>query len=418
MYQKTVLPNGVRVVTEELPHAPAVSIGLWVETGSRSEDPQVNGICHFIEHLLFKGTKTRKAMDIAREIDSVGGALNAFTGRESTCAYAKVLPHDLRLGMALLADIYMNSVFHQEEIEKERNVVLQEISMVEDTPDDLIHDLFCQGFWRGHPLGRPVLGTAETVAALRREHIVSHFRTTYLPKSLVVAAAGRLKHRRAVRLVEEILPLPSLRPPHQNGGAPRCYQSIHVTTRPLEQVHLVVGTKGIPQAHPMRHACNVLNTILGGGMSSRLFQEVREKRGLAYTVYSFQYGYSDAGMLGVYAGTSQDQLPRVIDLVLRELRSLKRRDVTKNELKLAKEQIKGNLLLGTESADSHMMRIARNEIAFGREVSIEESLRDIDRVTPDEIRFLANELFREEYLSLTVLGRVRRRDLPRDALCL
>jgi predicted Zn-dependent peptidase len=409
MFAKTVLDNGIRIVSQEMPDHRSATLGIWVENGSRHESSEQNGISHFIEHLLFKGTERRSAVQIAEEIDAVGGVLNAFTSKENTCYYAKVLDENLPLAIDLLTDIFLHSVFDAEEIERERTVILQEISQVEDTPDDYVHDLFNLDFFKDHPLGRPICGRAETVLSFGRDHFVDFFRARYLPRRVVVSAAGHLRHDDLVREMAARLgvvpnstngadsPLPEeTRPDLQSGVFP------HAKT--LEQAHLCLGVAGVHQSHPQRYAAYVLNTLLGGGMSSRLFQEIREKRGKAYSVYSFLSSYKDVGYLGVYAGTSIESAEEVIDLVLKELKKLAAGEINDEEIRRTQGQLVGNTMLGLESTDSWMSHIARNEIYFGKAVTTEEICNRIRTVSRDEIVDLAGALLRPQGMALSLLG--------------
>ncbi len=418
MYRKTVLPNGVRIISEEVPHVPSVTIGLWATVGSRNEQPEKNGISHFVEHMLFKGTPGRDALAISKAIESVGGVLNAFTTREYTCVYAKVLPQHTELAVDILADAFLHSTFLSEELEKERKVILQEIGMVEDTPDDWVHDLFSESFWPDHPLGRPILGTVSILEALKRDDLIDYFSGYFWPEGLVISAAGALDHDHLVRLAERhfVLDRTSARPALQKPPLPT--KSVAIRRKNLEQVHLCLGTVGIAQTHPLREAGYMLNTILGGSMSSRLFQEIREKRGLAYSVYSFLSTYADAGQFGVYAGTGAENVTQVIDLVLTELRAIKRNSITPPELASAKEQLKGSFLLSLESSDNRMDRLARDEIYYGRHYPVEEVVAEIERVTLDDLHAVAHELFSGDTLSLAVIGRVRKSALGAEPLSL
>jgi predicted Zn-dependent peptidase len=409
MFAKTVLDNGIRIVTHEMPGHRSASLGIWVENGSRHESPEENGISHFIEHLLFKGTERRTASQIAEEMDAVGGILNAFTAKEHTCYYAKVLDEDLPLAIDLLTDIFLHSTFDAEEIERERSVILQEISQAEDTPDDYVHDLFSLDFYNTHPLARPICGTAETVGSFRRENFVEFFKSRYRSRRVIVSAAGHLSHDALVREIAERLgtvngrfdnnqsPVPGDQPPQIRSG-------VFQHSKPLEQVHVCLGAAGISQSHPKRYAAYVLNTILGGGMSSRLFQEIREKRGKAYSVYSFMSTYRDVGYLGVYAGTSIASVEEVIDLILRELKNLASGNITENEIRRTKGQIVGSIMLGLESTDSWMSHIARNEIYFGKAITTEEICSAIRAVSAEEVVELAKSLFHRDAMALTLLG--------------
>ncbi|MDO8445304.1 MAG: pitrilysin family protein [Deltaproteobacteria bacterium] len=417
MYQKTVLDNGIRILTEDVPHVRSVAIGIWVNTGARHEDKKVNGIAHFIEHMLFKGTERRTAMDIAREMDSVGGILNAFTDREYTCFYAKVLEKHLPMAVDLLSDIFLNSVFDPEELEKERKVVLQEISMVEDTPDDYVHDFFNEVVWPEDPIGRPILGTIESINSLFREDMKGYMRERYIPGDIIITAAGSLNHQELANLLMK-KGFGPLKPSQKIKGVhtPDFSSQVAVHKKKLEQVHLCLGARSIEQTHPLRYHNYILNTVLGGGMSSRLFQEIREKRGLAYSVYSYLNTYSDTGYLGVYVGTGEGQYKEVLGLVRDELTKLKDELIETEELQSAKEQIKGNLILGMESTDSWMTKLAKNEIYFGRDVPIDEVMAGIDAVTAEGVRDLAGRMFKEKALSLAVVGGIDKEDIPAELL--
>jgi predicted Zn-dependent peptidase len=404
MVKKTILQNGIRVISENIPHAHSVTIGIWVASGSRDERAEFSGVAHFIEHLLFKGTGQRSALQIAREIDALGGILNAFTGREYVCYYAKVLHRFLPKVVDLLADIFLNSLFETEEIDKERKVILQEIGLLEDTPDDFIHDLFAQKFWQGHPLGRPIIGTAQSVGVLDRDIVTAYRNKVYRAENIIIAAAGKVNHDELLALLGtlfEQVPAGS-RPVPVPPSLPT--KKVEAVPKDLEQVHLCLGTLSIPQAHPRRYEAFIFNTVLGGSMSSRLFQEVREKLGLAYSIYSYISSHSDSGSIAVYAGTSRERFQEVIEIVLRELRRLKTDPLTREELENAKEQLKGNILLSLESSDNRMTKLAKNEIYFGRYQPLMEIVKGIDQVTPESILELSAELIDDNYLTLVLMG--------------
>ena len=411
MVHESRLRNGVRVLTEGISHAISVSVGIWILRGSRSEPSEWNGITHFVEHLLFKGTKTRTALDISREIESVGGSLNAFTGKEFTCLHGRALHTHLPLIMELLADIFLHSQMPEEEIERERQVILQEISMVEDSPEDLVHELFAGAYWRGHPLGRSTLGTKETIGRLDRDSLVHYTGLLHDPERVLLTASGRLDHDEVVRIAEETLDFSEACSGAVTMEKPNPHRGLHLHLKDLGQAHICLGTLGYPYSHPRRYGYHVLNTLLGGGMSSRLFQEIREKRGLAYSVYSFQAAYLDTGMLGVYVGTGRDAVTQVIELLAENFARLKNEDVSSEELRTAKEQLKGNLLLSTESTGSRMSKLAMNQIYFGKQLDIEDVIEEIERVDANDVRVISGDLFRPEYLGLTVLG-----DVDRDAM--
>ncbi|MBI2990903.1 MAG: insulinase family protein [Deltaproteobacteria bacterium] len=417
MFNKTVLDNGIRVLSEEMPNTRSVSLGIWVENGSRHESRRQNGISHFVEHLLFKGTERRSAARIAEEMDAVGGVLNAFTAKEYTCYYGKVLDENLPLAIDLLTDIFLHSIFDREEIERERSVILQEISQAEDTPDDYVHDLFSLDFFRDHPLGRPICGEVATVGNFRREDFLEFVQERYLPGRVLVAAAGHLKHEDLVREMEKRLgAVPNAESKIQNPkskmeDAPALQSGIFQHAKRLEQVHFCLGVAGIHQSHPMRYAAYILNTILGGGMSSRLFQEIREKRGKAYSVYSFLSSYKDVGYLGVYAGTSIDWVEEVVELVLKEMGRLAAGEIGEEEIERTKNQLIGGMILGLETSDAWMSHIAKNEIYFSKAVTVEEISRRIRSVSRADLVELAGAILRPEGMALTLLGDVEKKKL-------
>lgn len=404
MVKKTVLSNGIRVISENIPHAYSVSIGIWVANGSRDETRESNGVAHFIEHLLFKGTEQRSALQIAREIDSVGGVLNAFTSREFVCYYVKVLDTFMPKAVDLLADIFLNSVFDPEEIEKERKVILQEISMLEDTPDDYIHDLFSQKLWQGHPLGMPIIGNAKSVGSLARDFIVDYRNSKYRAEDIIITAAGKVDHKELLDLFSDMCCRVQPGSGRKNGRRPGYGKKVAIYEKDLEQLHLCLGLKSLPQNHKDRYEAHIMNTILGGGMSSRLFQEVREKEGLAYSIYSYMAAHSDSGSLAVYAGTSRESLEKVLDLTLGEFRKLKSDAVSGVELESAKQQLKGNILLSLESSDNRMSKLAKNEIYFGRYQTLEELMEGFDRVTVKSLQGVCELLLDERYVTLVLMG--------------
>ncbi len=359
--------------------------------------------------MLFKGTERRSARDIAREIDSVGGVLNAFTSREHTCYYAKVLSEFLPKAADLLADILLNSLFASEEVEKERQVILQEIGMIEDTPDDLIHDLFTRNFWMGHPLGKPIIGTTESVSSFTGEMAQEYRQRRYLPGDIIISAAGRVDHDELVKLLAPFAALA----PGKAADAPDIpvpTPGIEKYQRDLEQVHLCLGTRGISHTHANRHAGYLMNTLLGSGMSSRLFQEIRERRGLVYSVYSYLSAHTDAGSLVIYAGAEEGRIAEVVELVLAELKRLKQEPVPAEELEAARNHFAGHMLLSLESSDNRMTRLARTELHFGRNIPVEELLEAFRKVTAEDVLALANDLFDDSSLSLALIGRVA--DIP------
>ena len=408
---KSTLSNGVRVLSEPMPQMVSATIGIWVENGSRYEQRRQNGVSHFIEHLLFKGTTRRTAAQIAEEIDAVGGVLNAFTGKEYTCYYAKVLGEDVKMTTELLADIFLESVFAPEEIDRERQVVLQEISQAEDTPDDFIHDLFNLHFWQGHPLALPIFGSVETVNEIDRDLMVSFMADRYRAERVLIAAAGAVDHDRLVADCGRLFGSIPGNGKRTEINAPR--ERVMVINHPkkLEQAHLCIGGPGLSQGAPLRYAAYLLNTALGGGMSSRLFQEVREKRGRVYSIYSFLSAFLDCGYFGIYAGTSPEWVDEVIEVSLKEIAQVAREGLRKEELARAKSQLKGNMLLGMESTDSRMNRLARNEIYFRRDIPLEEIAREIEGVTNDQVIELASSCFKPDRMGLVMLGDLKGREL-------
>jgi predicted Zn-dependent peptidase len=411
MVHKSVLANGVRVLSEPMPQMVSATIGIWVENGSRYEEAHQNGVSHFIEHLLFKGTKKRTAAQIAEEVDAVGGVLNAFTGKEYTCYYAKVLGEDLNMATELLSDLFLESVFQPEEIDRERQVVLQEISQAEDTPDDFIHDLFNLHFWKDHPLGLPICGSVETVNAINRETLVSFMADRYRAGRVFIAAAGAVDHEKLTAHCERLFG--SIQGDGAVGPIMPPRESVMVLNHPkkLEQAHLCIGGPGLSQVAPLRYAAYVLNTALGGGMSSRLFQEVREKRGRVYSIFSFLSAFLDCGYFGIYAGTSPEWVDEVIEVTVKELAKVATEGLKPEELERAKSQLKGNMLLGMESTDSRMNRLARNEIYFRRDIPLEELARAIEKVTNDQIVGLASSCFKADRMGMVMLGDLKGREL-------
>jgi len=409
MVQETTFDNGVRLVTQQVPGMHTISLGIWVANGARQEEPATNGVAHFIEHLLFKGTERRNARQISREIDSLGGVLNAFTGHEYVCYYGKALTRFLPQVSDILSDMFLNSIFPADEIEKERNVVLQEIKMRDDTPEEAIHDRFHLSFWQGHPLGQPILGTNETISAISRDAIMAHKQHWYRPSEIVIAAAGGVEHQQLVELLEGAFSaLAPGEPRRPIGVCSRAAQGkvTELSERDLEQTLICLGTNGLPHTDPGRYALVVLNTILGGGMSSRLFQEIREKRGLAYSVYSYLSSYSDAGALTIYAGTDRQRSCEAVKIVLGEMARLRDELVVEEELNAAREQIKGKILMSLESSDSYMSRLARSYLYFGRYQPLEEVMAGFDAVTAVDVQQLATRLFQDASLNIQVMGKV------------
>jgi predicted Zn-dependent peptidase len=416
LYRKTILDNGIRVVSEEIDHVRSVSIGIWVLCGSRHEDRQTNGMAHFIEHMLFKGTRNRTAFDIASAIDSVGGVMNAFTGKEMTSFYIKVPDYHVALAIDLLSDIFKNSLFDPEEINKEKSVVLQEIKMLDDSPYDYIHDFFDEKFWKDHPLGYPVLGNKTLVDGFSRDAIVGFVNDRYQGENIVLTAAGNLTHDILVEQVNQAFSSVDGKV-RQNGiSAPEVSAGIAVIEKELEQVHLVMGCPAPSSVSPQRYPSFLLNAVLGGSMSSRLFQEIREKRGLAYAVHSYLSPYQDVGMLGIYVGTSKDSVRAVVGLIFDELLRMTNLSLTEQELHSAKEMVKGNFLLSMESTDNRMTRLARNEISFREHIPTEEVVRRIDCITCEDIQSLAGEMFNPAAIGLAAIGPITEKDLTMGIL--
>jgi predicted Zn-dependent peptidase len=411
MVNKTILDNGIRVVSEEINHVRSVSIGVWVEGGSRHESGITNGAAHFIEHMLFKGTERRSAFDIASAIDSVGGVMNAATGKELTSFYIKIPDYHLDLAVDLLADIVTRSRFDEEEIAKERSVILQEIRMVEDTPDDYIHDLFEGMIWQDHPLGLPILGTKERIEAFRRTDLLEFFQTCYHGNHVVITAAGHLIHSHFLELVQRSFGSLGGSPVHERTNAPVARPGKSAFRKDLEQVHLVIGAPGPSAMSPERHAGFILNAVLGGSMSSWLFQEIREKRGLAYAICSYLIPYMDTGLFGIYVGTGRDTVREVLGLVRQGLERFSSELLTETELRSAKELIKGNFLLGMESTDNRMTALAKSEICFGRYVTPEEIIERIESVRREDVRSLATGMFGPDMMRIVALGPVSEADL-------
>lgn len=415
--QRTVLPNGVRIVSERMPHVRSVSVGIWLCTGARLEAPHETGICHFLEHLLFKGTQRRSAEEIARSVDSIGGNLDAFTGKEMVSFNAKVLDEHLPVAFDVLADLVTGPLLRAEDIQKEKGVILEEIKMELDNPEYLVHEIFASNFWKGHALGRPILGTRETVQRFTPEMVESYYRRVYIPSNILVTAAGNLEHERLVELAAERfrdMPagdgLPEDQPPVTHARLALRHK------KSLEQIHLCLGVPSHPAPHRDRFAGYVLNTLLGGGMSSRLFQNIRERQGLAYAVFSEISPYRDTGCLSIYAGTSVDAARKVVQLILTELRRFKEEPVSEEELRRGKDYLKGSLILGLESTSHRMANLARQELYFGRFFSLDELIEDIERVTADDVQRVAQQFFDSRLITLSVLGnldgvRFRREEL-------
>jgi len=400
-----------------MPHVRSVSVGIWVGTGSRRETPEQNGISHFIEHMLFKGTTHRSAEDIARSVDSIGGNLDAFTAKELVCFNTKVLDQHLSLAWDVLADLVLNPLFRSEDLEKEKGVILEEIKMEADSPDYLVHEIFSSNFWKDHPLGKPILGTRETVKRFDSDMIRQYYSGVYAPSNLLVTAAGNLTHGRLVELVRqhfEALPAGAATPA---DPVPSTHARIALRNKKsLEQVHLCLGVPSYPLPHQERFACYVLNTLLGGGMSSRLFQNIRERQGLAYAVFSELNPYRDTGCLAIYAGTSVESARKVVESIINEFRELKQQPVGDEELRRAKDHLKGSLMLSLESTASRMTNLARQEMYFGRFFTLDELVESIEAVTASDVQRIAQTFFDPKQIALTVLGNLENFKIGREDL--
>jgi predicted Zn-dependent peptidase len=415
--RRQTLPNGLTILTEQMQHVRSVSIGVWVKSGSRNEEAEASGISHFVEHMVFKGTTTRSAADIARQIDSIGGNMDAFTSKEYICFNAKVLDEHLPIALDVVSDMVLNPVFDSQEITRERGVVLEEIKMDEDNPDYLVHEIFTQNFWRDHPLGQPILGTKETVRRFEQPLLRQYYQKHFAPGNLIVSVAGHLDHQQLVELVsqrfEHLKPI-------QNGFhqvAPKTSSRVILRNKKeLEQVQICLGVPSHHIAHAGRYASAVLNTLLGGGMSSRLFQNIRERQGLAYAIFSELSPYRDTGCLSVYAGTSLESTPRVVESVMGEFRELKANPIPEDEVRRAKDQLKGSLMLGLESTTARMSNLARQEMYFDRFFGLDEILEGIESVTADHLQALAQEFFRPEAVAITVLGSLEGLKITREQL--
>jgi predicted Zn-dependent peptidase len=414
---RQILPNGLTVITEEMQHIRSISVGIWVKTGSRDEDPQWNGISHFIEHMVFKGTKHRSAEDIARQVDSIGGNMDAFTAKECVCFNVKVLDEHLPIAMEVLSDLVLNPVFDVKDIGRERGVILEEIKMDEDNPDYLVHEIFTQNFWKDHPLGKPILGTKDTVKKFEQQVVFDCYNQRFNPGNMIIAAAGNINQQRFVDLVNQHF---QQMKPVANGyhsQAPKVVSRIVMRNKKaLEQVQICIGVPCHPIAHEKRYASYILNTLLGGGMSSRLFQNIRERQGLVYAIYSDLNPYRDTGCLGVYAGTSRESAIRVVESIIAEFRSLKSHQVPEDELRRAKDQLKGSLMLSLESSTARMSNLARQEMYFDRFYSLDELIERIEAVSADDVQRLADNFFRTENIAVTVLGNLNGLKLTREQL--
>ncbi|NQS74936.1 MAG: insulinase family protein [Peptococcaceae bacterium] len=404
MYNLVTMDNNTQIITEAVPHVRSVSIGFFVGTGSRYETPDINGASHFIEHLMFKGTSRRTPRDIAEELDAVGGQLNAFTTKEYTCYYARVLDEHFDLAVDLLGDMLFESKFAPGDIDRERNVILEEIKMYEDAPDELVHDIFASSIWQGHSLGQPIIGTVDVVNSLSRDRLYDYYKAHYNPSRMIVAVAGNIKHD---------LVMDRLRPIFEKRGGkesprlinkPANQRQITCRNKDTEQVHLIVGAPGLKLGHDKIYIMQLITTILGGGLSSRLFQEIREKRGLVYSVYSYHSSYQDAGLFGMYAGLSKQNVDEVLELIFKQVRDIQVKGVPEEELHRAKEQLKGNLYLGLENVNARMSRLGKSQMYLGRVITPEEVIDKLNMVTTNDIQELAQEMLDPQGFSLASVG--------------
>jgi predicted Zn-dependent peptidase len=417
--RSTTLPNGLLVLTERMSHLRSLSMGVWLDTGSRDEDLATNGISHFLEHMVFKGTTTRSAQQLAREVDAIGGNLDAFTGKETICFNIKTLDENMPVALDLLTDLVLHPTFAPDDLVKEQGVILEEIKMDEDNPDYLVHEMFTQNFWPGDALGRPILGTAETVSSFTQTIVLEEYAKRFTPANMVFTAAGNIEHSSFVAQVEQAFQsLSASSSTRMSRGNPPVAKP-HITIRnkkSLEQVQMCLAMPSLPVAHPDRYAAFLLNSILGGGMSSRLFQSVREERGLAYSIYSEMSPFRDCGSMAVYSGCAPDKTREVLTLTLAEFTRMKAEPVSEDELKRAKDQIKSNMVLGLESSSSRMSNLARQQMYYGRFFSAEEIIAGVEAVTSADVQRLANELFVTEKLALTLLGNLGKLKIDRSEL--
>jgi predicted Zn-dependent peptidase len=415
--RRAVMPNGLTLITEEMKHIRSISIGIWIKTGSRDEDLPWNGISHFVEHMVFKGTQHRSAEEIARQVDSIGGNIDAFTAKECVSFSMKVLDEHLPIALDVLSDLVLNPVFDDQDIARERGVILEEIKMDEDNPDYLVHEIFTQNFWKDHPLGRPILGTRDTVKRFERTPVFDFYTQRFAPGNVIVTAAGNLNHERFVELVTRHF---EKMKPASNGfhsAPPKIVPKIILRNKKsLEQVQICVGVPSYPITHEKRHSSYILNTLLGGGMSSRLFQNIRERQGLAYAIYSDLNPYRDTGCLSIYAGTSRESAVKVVESVVSEFQKLKTDLVPAEELRRSKDQLKGSLMLSLESSTARMSNLARQEMYFDRFYGLDELIEKIEAVTAEELQQLANFFFQTENIAVTILGNLNGLKLTREQL--
>jgi predicted Zn-dependent peptidase len=415
---RTEFTSGLRVVTERMPGVRSVSIGIWVLAGSRDERPAISGHCHFLEHLLFKGTETRTALDIAEAFDAVGGDVNAFTAKEYTCYYSRVLDRDLEMAVDYLVDMLQHSTISAQDLAAESDVILSEIDMHEDSPEDVVHDVFTEALWPGHPLGRPILGTKQRIAASTRASVRGFYRRHYVPGRLVISVAGNVRHDKLLAMLATRMdvgrPLGargrSAKELRANHRAPKPSGADVVRHKPVEQAHVVLGTNGLPRMDPDRFAFLIVNTVLGGGMSSRLFQEIREKRGLAYTAYSYHSQYTEAGVFSAYAGTTPGKAAEVVALMRREIEDVRDGGITEDEFERAKSHVRGSTVLSLEDPGSRMSRLGKSEVAHGEILTLDETLRRVSAITLDDAHAVAEQVLSRP-MTLAVVGPKRMKGL-------
>ncbi|MDD4334492.1 MAG: pitrilysin family protein [Desulfotomaculaceae bacterium] len=404
MYNLVTMDNNTKVLSEKVPHVRSISVGFFVDIGSRYETPDINGASHFIEHLMFKGTGRRTPKDIAEELDAVGGQLNAFTTKEYTCYYARVLDEHFDLAVDLLGDMLFESKFDPADIDRERNVIIEEIKMYEDTPDELVHDIFAGSIWRGHSLGQPIIGTADVINSLSRDRLYDYYKTHYNPDRMIVAVAGNISHDAVMDRLHPIFEKRVGKEHPRQVNTPATQRRVTCRSKDTEQVHLIVGAPGLKLDHEKIYVMQIINTILGGGLSSRLFQEIREQRGLVYSVYSYHSSYHDTGLFGVYAGLSKQNVDEVLALIFKQVKDIQVNGVQEEELRRAKEQLKGNLYLSLENVNTRMSRLGKSQLYLGKVVTPEEIINRVNRVTISDIQELAKEVLDPEGFSLASIG--------------
>ncbi|MFC1560254.1 M16 family metallopeptidase [Candidatus Margulisiibacteriota bacterium] len=410
--KKTTLDNGLRIVTERIDTLRSISMGISVNTGSANESREISGISHLIEHMVFKGTPKRTAFQIANAFDSIGGRINAFTSKEMTFYYAVVLDKHFNIAVDVLSDILLNSLYDKKELETEKGVILEEVKMYEDSPDELIHDLFIETLFHGHPLGRPTIGSKESIKSMNRENIMQYLASFYCPDNMIISLAGDVHHDEVCGTLIPIFEKLKSCKKETKTLPPQINKNMKLQHKKTEQVHMCIGTRGASQINDDRYTLALLDNVLGGTMSSKLFQEIREKRGLAYSVYSYLSSFRNAGLLTVYAGTSKKNFKKAVELIVEQLGKIKKEGITKKELAGSKEHLKGSTVLGLESSQSRMSWLARSEFYYEKVLTIDDVFDKIDKVTNDDILRVANEFIRDEYLSLTVIGDLKEKDLP------